>query len=357
MDGAITDSARRAMLKAAVAQVGRAELVTALDLTTTPAFVMPKAVGNAINALRKHRDPARALITTPFRAALPYVAAAIADPCLDRTIELLGEHSDDPTEEQLVAVLDQLGDEFPVTVVAVMLASVADADMPASDLCFSLLDREPRFGLTGWEDAEPVATTPKAGTRPDIGATPEQREERRRKKQRDAEDRRKRQEAARKAAEQVRRTRKSERAKSGGGGASPSMDPGPTERGTAPSITRRALLTPSQEDEYDRDDPWVTGIVFAWIPFDAVDPDRPDIDGKVRPCVVVAGSPTHLLVRPGYSDGGATSRDWKSVPLRHWRRSGLDQPTWIDTEVLSVARAPVEAPTGWLSPDDWNALW
>ncbi len=95
---------------------------------------------------------------------------------------------------------------------------------------------------------------------------------------------------------------------------------------------RRAALSPVQEEEFDRDDPWVAGVVFAWVPFDAAEPDQPGIDGKVRPCVVVAGSPTHLLVRAGYSEGGVKSRDWKSVALRHWRPAGFDQPTWIDIE-------------------------
>jgi hypothetical protein len=73
--------------------------------------------------------------------------------------------------------------------------------------------------------------------------------------------------------------------------------------------------------------------------------------------VVVAGSPTALLVRPGYSEGGAKSRDWKSVPLGHWRRAGFDQPTWVDAETVRIARDDESKPVGWLSPEDWNALW
>jgi hypothetical protein len=187
--------------------------------------------------------------------------------------------------------------------------------------------------------------------------TAEQREERRLRKQRDTEERRRRQEVARKAGEQVRRARKKERSQNAdgpdGGGGPPSGPPG----GVAPRLTRRALLTPVQEKEFDRQDAWVAGVVFAWVPFDAVDPARPDADGKVRPCVVIAGSPARLLVRPGYSEGGVKSRDWKSVPIRHWRRSGFDQPTWIGTEVLAVQRQPDQAPVGWLSPEDWNSLW
>lgn len=124
----------------------------------------------------------------------------------------------------------------------------------------------------------------------------------------------------------------------------------------APRLTRRASLTPAQEEEYDRNDPWATGVVYAWVTFDSVDPDQPEVEGKSRRCVVVAGSSTALLVRPGYSEGGMKSRDWKSVPLRHWKQAGFDQPTWIDSETLSVPR-PDEGPVGWLAPEDWNALW
>ena len=66
--------------------------------------------------------------------------------------------------------------------------------------------------------------------------------------------------------------------------------------------------------------------------------------------------PTHLLVRPGYSAGGVKSRDWKSVPVRYWRQSGFDEPTWIDVDAVRVTR-PEVGPIGTLEPDDWNSLW
>lgn len=117
------------------------------------------------------------------------------------------------------------------------------------------------------------------------------------------------------------------------------------------------MLTPSQAHEFDRDDPWAGGVVFAWVPFDPTDPDRPELEGKSRRCVVVAGSRTHLLVRAGYSEGGMKSHDWKSVPLRHWKRAGFDQPTWVDSEPLRVVRPTEGGPVGWLASDDWDALW
>jgi hypothetical protein len=373
VEGGITDLQRSTLLRAAVANVGRDELKEALERTSHPEIQIPKVIGNAINALRKRRDPTDVVGRAPYRAALPYIAAAVADPCLSRTIEVLGDHSDDPNREQLDAALATVVTEFPVTTVAVMLASVADSDMPASDLCFELAAGEDRFGLTDWSEFEDRPSQASSAPTPAGGASPEQREARRLKKQRDAEERRRRQQVAREAGEQVRRARKRERALAtdrtdrtdragheGDRGRPVAPTAAPTA-GSAPRLTRRAALTPLQEDEFDRGDPWVAGVVFAWVPFDPdpghQDPAHPDVDGKVRRCVVIAGSPTHLLVRPGYSEGGVKSRDWKSVPLGHWRRSGFDQPTWIDIEVLAVPRDQVQAPIGWLSPEDWNALW
>jgi hypothetical protein len=370
MEGGITDSDRATLVRAAVARVGRDEMKTALARTNDPSFQAPKAVINALNALRKHRDPADVVTKPPYRAALPYVAAIVADDCLTRTIEVLGEHSDEPTRDQLLAALQKIGDSFSAVTVAVMLASVADSQMPASDLCFELATTDETYGLTGWATEE-VADAPTAGNRSTREVTPEQREARRAKKQRDAEARRKKLEAARRAGEQVRRARKTER--SGGvggpgGGPGPEGGPGPDGgasgsradgRGVtvAPHLTRRAALTPVQEEEFDRDDPWVAAVVFVWVPFDSVDPDQPELDGKSRRCVVVAGSSTELLVRAGFSEGGMKSRDWKSVPLDHWKQAGFDQPTWIESELRQVPRPTEGGPVGWLSPEDWNALW
>ena len=220
-----------------------------------------------------------------------------------------------------------------------MLASVADGDMAASDLCFTLLDTEERFGLTGWHAFErsPVPRSGGAGAAAPGGATEEQRRGRRARKQQESEERRRKAEAAARAAEQVRQARKKERAAAD----RPSAPAGPeTPAPVLPSLgRRRALLTPSEEEEFDRDGPLGGRRGPGWVPFDAADePDHPGLDGKVRPCVVIAGSDTHLLVRPGYSAGGVKSRDWKSHPVRHWRRSGFDEPTWIDVVAVRVPR-------------------
>ncbi len=356
MEGGITEDDRMTMLRAAVAKVGRDEVKSALARSSEARPQTPKAVGNALNALGKHRDPVGVVDKPQYRAALPFLAALISDACLTRTIEALGEHSDDPTRAQLEEALDEVRDSFSDVTIGVMLASVAGGDMPASDLCFDIAATDARFGLAGWAEFGTAVLTPTPGSRGRSAVTPEQREARRLKKQKDADERRKKMEAARKAGEQVRRARKVERLQTAsrsdadpGGLAAPASS-------AAPRLTRRAVLTPAQEEEFDRNDRWATGVVFAWVPFNSVDPSQPDLEGKSRRCVVVAGSPTHLLVRPGYSEGGVKSRDWKSVPLRHWKQAGFEQPTWIDVDSLRVPREG-DGPVGWLSREDWNALW
>jgi len=354
MERPITDGAREAMLLAALDRVDARSLRDALQLVAEPRFPISKPIANALAALGRHRDPTSVLGRTQYRAAVPCAAAVYAEPCLAAVIEALGHHADDPTREQLLEAIDAVGANYDDVTVSVMLASVADSKLASSDLCFGFLDSDERFGLPGWEQferspADPASERPAAPPR----ASAKLRAERRTKKQREAEDRRRNAEFANRAVEQVRLARKKERAASLGRPFSQATDkPAPI----LPTIgRRRAVLTPLEE-EFDRDDPWSAGIVLAWVPFDVNDADHPNLDGKVRPCVVVAGTPTHLLVRPGYSAGGVKSRDWKSVPVRHWRRSGFDEPTWIDVNAVRVSR-PEAGPTGFLEPDDWNSLW
>jgi len=357
MEGGITDDARSTMLRAALARVGREEMKAGLASTAEPRFAAPKAVRNALNALQKQKDPVVAVLRTPYRAAVPYLAAAIADDCLSRTVEELGDASDDPTREQLLAALDRVHNSYSDATVAVMLATVAAGGMPASDLCFDILAVDERFGLTDRSEYEPISAAPTRVAAGQSPATAEQREARRLKKHKDAEDRRRRMEAARKAGEQVRQAKKQGRASRPTASASGSEGAEPAVARSAPRWKRRATLTPLEEAEFDRDDPWTGGVVFAWVPFDGDDPAQSTLDGKARRCVVVAGSPTHLLVRPGYSAQGSKSRNWTSVPLRHWRRAGFDRPTWIDAGSLRVPRDEAQPPSGWLTQEDWNALW
>ncbi len=356
MEAGITDAARTALVRAAISRVDSDELKKALGLAADPKFQAPTAVTNAVNALRRHRDPAGVITKPQYRAILPHVAAVLADECLSRTVEELGDHSENPTEEQLLEALDVVRKDFADATIGVMLATIAGDDMPASDLCFEIATTDPRFGLADASDQEGTSDAARSEDRPRVGPSPEQREARREKRRLDAQGRRKQTEVTRKANDQVRRERKKERASSLAAAVT-AKESGPRP-GVAPRVVRQATLTPLQEQEFDRRDPLVGSVVFAWVPFDpGAAPDESGLDGKSRRCVVVAGSEDHLLVRPGYSEGGSKSRDWKSVPLRHWRKAGFERATWIDGEMLKVDRTPEQSPVGSLLPEDWNALW
>ncbi|MGB7052980.1 MAG: hypothetical protein WBG41_15560 [Acidimicrobiales bacterium] len=406
MQPTITARDRTSLLAAALSKVEDANLRGAVDhLGTQPGI--PRAVLNAANALRRSRRVGATVVRPPYRTVLPYLATVVADECLARTIEVLGDHSDDPSREQLLEAVDTVRESFSDAIVGVMLASVAANAMPASDLCFEIATTDARFGLAdgpsapdgadGHGDANEPETAAVAhledlhdedGDRHALNsrrATAEQRAARRERRKSAAEDRRRRHETAERAAALVRSARKQER----GGLSAEQSTPAAPEKRSVPALVRQPSLTPAQREEFDPAHALVGAVVYAWVPFDrntdddespeggngAVaesdedgpgdtsdmsDPDGPNSPngpGKLRPCVVIGVGPTHLLVRPGYSKGGGKSRDWTSVPLRLWQEAGLDQPTWIGVETVRVPRPEVTASLRRLSVTDWNALW
>ncbi len=367
MPSPITDADRRALLRAAVAGTGRDVIVSALTGADVATLRTSTVARNSLQALRRHRDPAAVLARPQYRAAVPLLAAVIADPCLEACIEQLGDHAEEPTRDQLLEVLDELCTRFGVPVAAVMLASVSEGSMPASDLCFDILATDDRYGLrevaAGTPGTGPDAPAPESrpGTGADREPPPttadgpdtavvERREERRRRRRQDADERRRRAEASKRTAEQTRQARR--RRPVSAGDAAPRATAPATG---APRLRRRAALTPAQEAEFDRDDPLAGAVVFAWIPYEEDGDDA--VVGKSRPCVVVAASPDALLVRPGYSVGGSKSRDWKAVEVRGWRRAGFEQPTSIDAVAVRIPREAGLQPVGRLAEEDWNALW
>ena len=168
MEGPITDSAREAMLLAA------------LDAGWTPA---PSANRSRSCRTPVSRSPSpsptpwRRCANTgtrsrvsggPYRAALLYAAAVYAEPCLAAVIEALGDAADDPTREQLLEAIDSVGDTYDDVTVTVMLASVADGVMAASDLCFTLLDTRAGSDLDpgGTPSSAPSRRVSRAGPKP-----------------------------------------------------------------------------------------------------------------------------------------------------------------------------------------------
>ncbi len=413
---------RTSLILSALARVDEPDLRAALDRLAGRSET-PRPVVSAAHALRRSRTIVDAMARPPYRAVLPFLAASVSDECLMRTIEVLGDSSEDPTREELTEALDTVGSEFPDPTVAVMLVSVGTDDMPASALCLDLVTGNPRWGLAGQatpeagvdadgeggnssssavDDADDAAGEPSPPDEPEssaesAAARAEQRDARRRRRQEEAGERRRQREQARRAAEQLRSRRKvrpADPVRAPAPPDEPTRRPAAPARRAAPTLFRRPRLTPSQAREFDGEDPLVGAVVVLWVPFagdrddDLEEPGPPsaggpDVDGagedgaeppdadssqpvdeesepeagKLRPCIVIGVSADHLLVRPGYSDGGRKSRDWTSVPIQRWRQARLDQPTWIGAEILRLPRPELPPTPARLAADDWNALW
>jgi hypothetical protein len=67
-----------------------------------------------------------------MNGGLEQVSTLITDPCLAKCIEALGDHSDDPTEEQLLEATPALIEEFGLATVRLMLASSVAGEAAAS---------------------------------------------------------------------------------------------------------------------------------------------------------------------------------------------------------------------------------
>jgi chemotaxis protein histidine kinase CheA len=324
-----------------------------------------KQVGVPAPVLRRDPSPARFLRRTETPAIFATVADAVCDACFDATIELLGEAADDPTLNQLRAAVDGVAEEFPPETIALMLVATAASGAPATEACEQILRDDPRFelpdevpdDLAPAGDGAPAATAASRSS----GPSPEELAAREERKARKAERKAKERERQRKAQEAAQAGRKQRRKKS-----APEADrgePSGTADDTTPPVasggpTRRpAGLVPAEAAEFDAAHPWVGQVVIAEIPFEGDDPDDPGTTAKRRPAVVIGVSDTHLLVRPGYSEGGAKARTWKSVPLRHWHQTGLHEPTWVELEPRRIPRIDASDPIGPLSTEDWNSLW
>lgn len=82
-----------------------------------------------------------------MNGGLEQVSTLITDPCLAKCIDALGDHSDDPTEEQLLEATPALVEEFGLAIVRVMLASSVAGEAAASLMLTRVLKHDPTLAL------------------------------------------------------------------------------------------------------------------------------------------------------------------------------------------------------------------
>jgi hypothetical protein len=256
---------------------------------------------------------------------------------LEKVIELLGEHAEHPTYEQLAGAIDGFvaaGGSID-DAVSVLAFAIGDA-FPAAAHCRRLLAEREEFALP--ELPEVHVPTVLAAPRE---VNPEIREQR---KQRREEEKR------RKKLATPSRPSRSARPKNS---APPRPNANPTPAvASAPEARRRVILTPLEESRFDADHALVGSIVVVEVPYDSLDPIQPDVTAKERPALVVAASSDELLVRPLYSNASATR-----TIFTPWRRIGLDHVSYVDdVRVVVVLGAEPLRPLGQITTAEWNTL-
>ncbi len=129
-----------------------------------------------------------------MNGTLERISLVLCDPCLADCISSLGDHSDDPSEEQLQDVIPGLIERHGLGTVRLMLASTVAGEAAAAATCTRLLKHDPVVALPA---AAPTATVVRAPV-----AADEERKQRRR------DDKARKQAAARARREQAERARR-----------------------------------------------------------------------------------------------------------------------------------------------------
>ena len=101
-------------------------------------------------ALRAHAARGR------MNGGLEQLCTVLTDPCLAKCIELLGDNSDEPTEEQLLAVTPALIEEFSLPLTRLMLATSVTGEAAASTMLVRVLKHDETLALPPVEPIELV---------------------------------------------------------------------------------------------------------------------------------------------------------------------------------------------------------
>jgi hypothetical protein len=331
-------SSANGVMRAALLKIDSTAVLDKVDTLDLRAHARVSAViGVPLRQLQQRRD-VTAFATTAPMAAVRALLELLAMAPLERVIELLGEHAESPTYEQLAAAIDELllSGSTNDDAVAVLAYAIGES-FPAAAHCRQLFEEREAFALP--ELPEVVAPTVLAAPR-EVSA--ELREQRR-----------------------ARREEEKRRKKPG----TPTRPPRPAKAkhvapprnvasaapivASQPAERRRLLLTPLESARFEEDHPLVGSILLVEVPFDSVDPDQPEATSKERPALVVAASNDEILVRPIYSNQAPTRRVFTA-----WRRIGLDHVSFVDDARVAVTLASVglQRPLGQLTVTEWNAV-
>ena len=128
-----------------------------------------------------------------LNGSLEQLSTVVTDPCLAKCIEMLGDNSDNPSEEQLLEVTPTLVSEFGLGVTRLMLATSVAGEAAASVMLVRVLRHHDELALPAVE-APATVVRPAAQADDDVKA---RRKAAKEKKQADARLRREQQAKAR----------------------------------------------------------------------------------------------------------------------------------------------------------------
>ena len=323
-------------MRRALVKIDAARVLAAVDRLNLRghARVTP-VVGFPLRSLQQKRDVASFAASAPLAAVTALVEVLAADP-LAKVVDALGDAADSPDYEQLAEALDRLIIEGTTDdeVVAVLAYAIGEG-FPAAVHCRRLLEERPAWALPEVEVVPPPTLL-----------APRERDE---------------------ALVAQRRARRAERKKTPPPRLvhrprGPKTPDAPRDRAvTAPvaprdvattPARRRVALTPAESARFDQDHPLVGAVVMLEMPFDEVDPTKPEERSKERPVLVVAGSNDGLLVRGIFSNPSTT----RSL-FAPWRRVGLSHPSFLDVARVGVVVDEQSAVVrlGRVSDEEWNA--
>jgi hypothetical protein len=117
------------------------------------------------------------------RAGVSVLGRDLVEVCVDETVNELGDRSDDPSYDELLAVLEPVTEKWGPRIGAVMLAATVDGDFPARAVCERVLDEDPRFALDALgpvqvDEARPTVVPAPKETPEERAAKQEQRRQR-----------------------------------------------------------------------------------------------------------------------------------------------------------------------------------
>lgn len=89
-----------------------------------------------------------------MNGGLEQLTTVLTDPCLAKCIELLGDHSDNPTEAQLLEITPALVEEFGLPLTRLMLAASVTGEAAASAMLVRVLKHDETLALPPVEHVE-----------------------------------------------------------------------------------------------------------------------------------------------------------------------------------------------------------